>query len=71
VCVRAADVAEPGRAGIGIVHVRHQVGDLLDVFDALQALQQVDDGTGVVVAAGQAQSQGGHRGTSRWGMPGG
>ena len=29
--VRALHVAEPGGAGIGIVHVRHQVVDLLDV----------------------------------------
>jgi hypothetical protein len=68
--VRAAAflVAEPGRTGIGVVHVRHQVGDFLDVLDALDALQQVDDGAGGIVATGQADTQHGHRGVSRRGM---
>lgn len=57
---RADVIGQPGRTGIVVVHVRHQVVGFLDMFDAIQAKQQVADGTGVVFGSGDAQSQHGH-----------
>jgi hypothetical protein len=57
---RADVIGQPGRTGIVVVHVRHQVVGFLDMFDAVQAEQQVADGTGVVFGSGDAQSQHGH-----------
>src|SRR3546814_3177849 len=56
------------RARVGVVHVRHQVADLLDVLDAVEALQQVDHRADGVVAAGQADAEQGHLRSLRvWG----
>src|SRR3546814_5019400 len=53
---------------VGVVHVRHQVADLLDVLDAVEALQQVDHRADGVVAAGQADAEQGHLRSLRvWG----
>lgn len=59
-------VGQPGRTGIVVVHVWHQVVDFLDMFDAVQAEQQVADGTGVVFGSGDAQSQHGHGVGTLW-----
>ncbi|KAG1488794.1 hypothetical protein G6F52_013829 [Rhizopus delemar] len=64
---RADVIGQPGRAGVVVVHVRHQVVGFLDVFDAFQAEQQVADGAGVVFGSGDAQSQHGHGMGTLWG----
>ncbi|KAG1324450.1 hypothetical protein G6F61_015134 [Rhizopus arrhizus] len=64
---RADVIGQPGRAGVVVVHVRHQVVGFLDVCDAFQAEQQVADGAGVVFGSGDAQSQHGHGMGTLWG----
>lgn len=63
---RADVIGQPGRAGVVVVHVRHQVVGFLDMLDAIRAEQQVADGTGVVFGSGNAQSQHGHGVGTLW-----
>ena len=48
---RPGVVAQAGGTRVRIIHVRHQVGDLLDRFDSLQCRESVDE-CGSVVFAG-------------------
>ena len=52
---RAFVVGQAGRTRIDIVHMRHQVADFFDAFDAGDGPEPVDQFGGDVFAAGQLQ----------------
>jgi len=57
---RPGQIAQTRRTGVFVVHMRHQVGDFLDVLDSLDGFQRMDEHADVFLGGSESNVDGGH-----------